>query len=498
MSKNELQPAGGTPVWPLAAQHGGDLTLSPQWAPPPRAPGLIDLNVATLWRIVSEWRWLIIGSVGVALAGAIIITLLTRPLYHASATLELNPPTVEAFEDSKGRTTTPNDSDFLATQYGLLRSRTLAERVAQELNLASNKDFLDSDADRGTRQKIAAGILSGNLSVDPSPGSRLVRIGYSSPSPTLAARITNGFADSFINTNLERRYEATSYARQFLQGQITKVKRELERSERILTAYAQQQGIVSTAKEAAMIGGDASSLTGETMIALNSALAEVEAKRIAAQEGYRQIRNKNNTAEVASSTGMYRNQRAQLEAEYQSKLASFKPDYPDMVRLRSRIDSLGELMEEEKGTVASGRTVSALAEFKMMAGAEKRLNARVKELKGEVLGLRNRNIRYNILQREVDTNRSLYDALLQRYKEIGVAGGIGTNQVSVVDRAEPPGGPSSPSLPLNLAIGLALGLIGGVGGALGIEFVNDVIKTPDDVRDKLRLTPLGTIPRKQG
>lgn len=496
MSKNELQPTGGTPVWPLAAQHGGDLALPQQWGP--RSSGLIDLNVATMWRIVSEWRWLILGSVAVALAAAIILTLLTRPLYRASATLELNPPTVEAFEDSKGRSSSGNDSNFLATQYGLLRSRTLAARVAQELNLASNQDFLDSEADRATRQKIAAAILAGNLSVDPSPGSRLVTISYSSPSPALAARITNGFADSFINTNLERRYEATSYARQFLQSQIRKVKRELERSERILTAYAQQQGIVSTAKEAAMIGGDASSLTGETMIALNQALSDIEAKRIAAEEAYQQFRNKDNTAEVAQSTGVYRNQKAQLESEYQSKLTTFKPDYPEMVRLRSRIDSLDALIAQEAGTVASGRTVSALAEYQAMAAAEKKLNARVAQLKTQVLGMRNRNIRYNILQREVDTNRSLYDALLQRYKEIGVAGGIGTNQVSVVDRADVPGAPYSPNLPMNLAIGLALGLIGGVGGALGIEFVNDVIKTPDDVRDKLRLTPLGTIPRKQG
>jgi capsular exopolysaccharide synthesis family protein len=451
-----------------------------------------------VWRIISEWRWLILGSVAVALAAAIILTLLTRPLYRASTVLELNPPAVEAFEDSKGRTNSGNDSNFLATQYGLLRSRTLAARVAQELNLASNQDFLDSEADRATRQKIAAGILAGNFSVDPSPGSRLVTISYSSPSPELAARITNGFADSFINTNLERRYEATSYARQFLQSQIRKVKRELERSERILTAYAQQQGIVSTAKEAAMLGGDASSLTGETMIALNQALSDIEARRIASEQAYRQFRNKDNTAEVAQSTSGYRNQQAQLEAEYQSKLMTFKPDFPEMVRLRSRIDSLDAMIAQEAGTVASSRTVSALAEYQAMAGAEQKLNARVAQLKTQVLGMRNRNIRYNILQREVDTNRSLYDALLQRYKEIGVAGGIGTNQVSVVDRADVPGAPYSPNLPMNLAIGLALGLIGGVGGALGIEFVNDVIKTPDDVRDKLRLTPLGTIPRKVG
>ena len=114
-----------------------------------------------------------------------------------------------------------------------------------------------------------------------------------------------------------------------------------------------------------------------------------------------------------------------------------------------------------------------------------------------MLNLRGRSIQYTILQREVDTNRSLYDALLQRYKEIGVAGGIGKNLVSVVDRAEAPVAPYKPNLLLNLLIGLAVGLAVGFGSALVLEFVNDTIKTPDDVREKLKLAMLGVIPKKQ-
>ena len=497
MTRNDLQPTGGNP-WPLApAQAGGDLALPQQWGQS-QGWGMPDLNIATLWRIISEWRWLIIGSVGVALAGAIIVTLLTQPLYRASTVLEINPPSVEILENSKGSAIVPNDREFLATQYGLLRSRTLAERVAQQLNLASNPEFLDSQADRATRQKIAAGILASNFTVDPMPASRLVKISYSSPSPDLAARIANSFADSFINTNLERRYEASSYARTFLENQISKVKSELEVSERELVAYAQAQGIISTAKEGSGVGSDANSLTGESLITLNQNLAEAQTERIAAEQAYRQALSVGQTSDVAISTAPMRSSLAALQAEYQEKLASFKPDYPDMVRLRTRNEELQKQIARESNLMTSSRVTTARETFRAAAASERQLQAKVNQLKGAVLDLRGRSIEYNILQREVDTNRSLYDALLQRYKEIGVAGGIGTNQVSVVDRAEPPSGPYKPNLPFNLAVGLALGLIAGVGGAVGIEFVNDTIKTPDDVRDKLHLASLGVIPRKQG
>jgi len=221
-------------------------------------------------------------------------------------------------------------------------------------------------------------------------------------------------------------------------------------------------------------------------------------KRIASEQAYREALKIGQTSDVAQGTAGLRAIRAQLESDYQEKLSSFKPDYPDMVKLRARINTIDKQIASEGSTLTSSRVATALAEYRAAESSERQLQGRVGQLKGDVLDLRGRSIQYNILQREVDTNRALYDALLQRYKEIGVAGGIGENEVSVVDRAEIPGAPYKPNLSLNLAIGLALGLIAGVGGALAIEFVNDTIKTPDDVRDKLHLASLGVIPKKSG
>jgi capsular exopolysaccharide synthesis family protein len=504
MSRNDIEPAGAQPIWPLTPQGGGDLALAQQWSQRsyggPAAP---ELNFGTLWRIVSEWRWLILGAVAVALAGAIVITFMTTPLYRAAAVLEINPPTVEILDERKSGTRgAANDREFLATQYGLLASKSLAQRVAQELNLAADENFSGSGSDRSQRLKSATGRLLGGFEVDPVQGSRLVRIAYTSEDPALAARITNSFADNFINANLERRYEASAYARQFLERQIQKVKGELENTERQLVTYAQRQGLINTgggigSDGKAMTGGDTSSLEGASLISLNEALAAAQSRRISAEQRYRQA-SALNAGQITDSTAPLRADKAKLEADYQQKLQTFRPDYPDMVRLKSQIDSVNAAIRSEASAVGTGRSTTLAAEYRAAVAEERTLQGRVAALKGTVLNERGNRIQYNILQREVDTNRGLYDALLQRYKEIGVAGGIGTNPVSIVDRAEPPGGPYKPNMMLNLLIGLVLGLIGGVGAALALEFLNDTVKTPDDVRDKLGLPSLGAIPKKKG
>ena len=459
-----------------------------------------DLNFTTLIRIVTEWRWLVLGAIALGISGGIIKTLLTTPLYRAGVILEVNPPSVEIMdEQTKERAFQSNSWDFIATQVGLLRSRSLAQRVAQDLNLAANDKFVPAGLNAPARLKAATGKVADGLSVEKPEEGQLIQISYVSDSPQLSAQIVNGVADGFIRSNLERRYEASSYARNFLERQIAKVRGDLERSERQLVGYAQAQGIISTGSGAdGKSSGDVGSLQGASLVAINDALAQAVARRIAAEGAYRQSRSSGTTAEVNASTQGMRQSRAVLEADYQEKRTLLKPDHPDMLSLRSRITELDRQIRTETSQVAGGRSNSLLADYQAAASAERSLQARVSQLKGSVLNLRGRSIQYTILQREVDTNRALYDALLQRYKEIGVAGGIGTNLVSVVDRADVPGGPYSPNLLFNLLAGLGLGLLAGIGTALALEFIYDTIKTPDDVRNKLGLACLGAIPKRSG
>ena len=457
------------------------------------------LDFAMLLRIIQHWRWVVLGAVAAGFIAAVLVTLLTPPVYRAWVTLEANPPAFSVNDDqSRERdATTSNAYDFVATQVGLVESKSVAERAAQELNLPNNPAVVPQNVDASQRLKIATGVVSGGLHVLPPLEGQLIKFSYDSTSAQLAAAIANGIAESFINTALQRRYEASAYARNFLERQIAKTRGDLERSERSLVGYAQAQGIINTAgpSEGNAPPGDTNSLQGESLVTLNKALADATARRVAAEGAYRQSLATGPTSEVTSGTQALRSQRATLEAEYQQKRTFMKPEHPEMLSLRSQIDELDKQIARESAQMSSGRNNSLLAEYRAAVSSERALQARVAGLKGAVLNLRGRSIQYNILQREVDTNRSLYDALLQRYKEIGVAGGVGTAPVSIVDRADVPGLPYKPNLLINLLFGLGAGLLAGIAGAVGLEFLTDTIKTREDVRKKLGIPCLGAVPK---
>jgi capsular exopolysaccharide synthesis family protein len=483
--------------WPLAPQSSdgpnpgaGQRSYS--------AAAILDLP--TLLRIIHHWRWLLLSAVGLGLAGAILFSMMTKPVYRARVTLEANPPTVSISDEQTRQQNNEisNSYDFIATQVGLLGSRAVAERTAQELNLANNPDVVSQDADASARLRAATGVVAGGLQVTAPEEGQLIKFTYDSTSPQLAALVANGVADSFINTALQRRYEASAYARNFLERQINKTRSDLEKSERSVVAYAQQQGIITTtggSTDKQTGSSDTNSLQGESLVQLNNALASATARRISAEGAYRQALATGPTSEVNGAVQPLRQEVAKLQSEYQQKREFMKPEHPEMQSLQAQIAELQRQIAGQMSQASSGRINGLLADYRAAVSSERALQGRVAALKGDVLNLRGRSIQYTILQREVDTNRSLYDALLQRYKEIGVAGGVGTAPVSIVDRAQTPSLPFKPNLLLNLLVGLGLGLVAGIASAIGLEFANDTIKSREDVRRKLSLACLGSVPK---
>ena len=447
-------------------------------------------NVNELLRVLAKWKWMILGAFAAGTLIALVVTLLMTPIYRATTTIEINSaPSDVAGRQTEARDQTGDPDQFLHTQYGLLQSRALADRVARSLNLLADDDFA-SGASRNARAQSAAARIQRNLEVLPQPSSNLIQLAYSDPDAARATRVVNAIANGYISSNLERRYNATAFARRFLQTRLAAIRARLEESERQVVEYARNKGIVQLNTAPGAPSGD--TLSSQSLTALNQALAEATAARIAAQQQYR-VSSGGETQQVLGNATVQqlRTDRAQLQAEYDQKLATFKPGLPEMIALRSRLQSIDRSVALARQSV-QGTLRSSYAEA---VGRESQLRGQVAALRGDVLDLRSRGIQYNILQRDLDTNRTLYDALLQRYKEIGVAGGVGESQAAIVDPAIRPGAPYSPNAPLNLAIGAALGLLLGLGAAFAIEFLDDTIKTPEDVLDKLRTPLLGLVPR---
>lgn len=484
---------------------GGDTSAAAQFHGSETETANVDL--VRYLRTALKHRWIILGTVLVALVIGVAATLLSTRIYTASATIQIDRQAAQVLE---GAEVTPVESmiageEFFQTQYGLLRSRTLAERVVDSLGLASSDAFLEqmevsvsgdggSPADRTHRRREAVlSVVQANFDVSPIRGSRLVSISFDSPNPDLSARIVNAFAEGFIESNLARRFESTAYLRDFLEERIAQTKSRLEDAERQLVAYAGQQQIINLT-DSTEPNAQQESLVSRTLSALNASLAAARAERIAAEARWRQANSSAlmSLPEVLENPAIQRlsEERARVSAEYQQKLSIYKPDYPEMQQLNARLAEL----DQEIAQIAGSVRASIRAQYEVAANEERALQAQVNGLKSDVLDLRDRSIQYNILQREVDTSRTLYDGLLQRYKEVGVAGGVTANNISIVDRAQPPTRPSKPNLLLNIALAGLIGLGLGVLAALLLEALDETLEKPEDVEAKLGLPVLGVVP----
>ncbi|MDT8759736.1 polysaccharide biosynthesis tyrosine autokinase [Sphingomonas psychrotolerans] len=464
-------------------------------------------------RIAVRWRYLIIGVTAACVLLGLIATLMTTPKYTAVATVEISRESNKV-TDLQGveREASVSDQEFYQTQYGLLKSRSLSERVAAQLRLVDDPKFFalfghasSSPAftpvnnrlpasGRAERQRIAGEILREHINISPTRLSRLVDISMISPDPAFSAKVANAWAEAFIQTNLERKVQATAYGRDLLQKQLAQFKEKLDESQRQLVAYASSEKIINLPAQSSD-GKSTSerSIVADELAALNAALSKATTDRIQAQARYEQSGRGGASIEALTNPAIngMRQKRAELAAEYERLMTQFEPEYPAAKAVKSQLDQLDRSLAREEGRV----TGAVGADYRQALERERALQARVEQLKGNYLDLRRRSIQYNIYQQEVDTNRILYDGLLQRFKEIGIAGGVGVNNIAIVDAADVPQRPSSPRLLLNLVFALVAGL--GLSALLtfALEQIDEAIADPAEVERRLGLPLLGSVPK---
>jgi capsular exopolysaccharide synthesis family protein len=514
MSDNIGRPAGAVVV---AARH----PLTPHAAAGLMAADRLEqsFNLRDLLRIFMKRKWTILIIFLVFAVFSVVRTYMAQPVFRASTTLQIErfTPRVMDYKDvTPGETDYSDSVDFYTTNYELLKSRTLSERAVEDLGLRkplpadAGKEPVHStpaqssliedivtrmrrgpppaDLDVATKDDNAlVGAFQGSITVEPVRRSRLVRLHFDSTDPFFAAKAVNTLAQSFININLERRFEASAYAKTFLEEKLGQTKAKLEDSERDLVKFSREMEVFNNLD-------DKANLSTQAVQEYSNAVAKAEQERIKAEALWRQaqenpdsipvVRDNRNIIEIKERKG-------KLEAEYQDNLRIYKPGFPKMQALKSQIDEVERQLQAEYERIRS----ATLSSFRAARAQEQMLKERLAAGKQQMLDLQGRSIRYSILKREVDTNRELYNGLLSRLKEIGVAGGVGINNISIVDKAQVPLYPYKPDFGKSVSMGLAIGLIIGLLVAWLLEHLDDSIRFADDVERETGAAVLGVVPR---
>ncbi len=460
------------------------------------------------WHVLQRWKWVVLGLMVAALAAGVVATLLATPQFTATTRIEINREQQNVTNtESLESPVASGDDEFYQTQYSNLAARSLATRVVQQLRLANSEAFFaahgaDFDggllgagnvaASAGARQqqeRFAVDLLLDHVTISPITRSRLVDISYTSANADLSATISNAWAEQFIASTIDRRFASSGVAREFLEGRLAELQEKLEDSERAAVTYAANKNIVALSRSES---ADGKTVVDRTLVsadleALNTALAAATAERVAAQSRAQSV---SSTEDINNpSIAVLRQRRAEAQAEYARLMVQFEPGYPKAQAVQEQIQSLDGAIAQEQRRIGSGRTSG----YREALARENDLKQRVASLKSQLTTQNRDQIQYNIFQREADTNRQLYDSLLQRYKEIGVAG-VAISNISVVDRAIVPGKPSSPNLMLNLA----LALVGGLGlsflALIGLEQMDEGLRDPTTVSKLLNVPLLGSVP----
>ncbi len=467
-----------------------------------------------LW-IVRKRLWLVLTFLGGTILATLLILSLVTPIYTGVTTILIERQTPHILDIREARTEPigHDEYDYYRTQYEILKSRTLSARVIHGQGLAENPSFPGGQEAEATgvlsrlwaglrhffpsspaaEPKDALGVPSKlidtymeRLAISPIRQTRLVRTAFSSPDPELSARVANAHVQAYIHQGTEIRTQGNKEALRFLEEKLGEIRERVERSEVDLNRYRRERGILSL--------DDKDNIVAQRLGDLNTRLTQAEVEKIVHEAQVRLIRKRDYNAlpAVIENTLIQtlKEQLAHVEGELAQLSSRFKPAYPRRKQLKAQVEKMRRRLSQEIQRVVDGIESAYLA----ATATEQELAARMEEQKTAILRLQNAAVEYTILAREVDTNRQLYDSVLQRMKEMGVAAELRASNVSVIDRAFPPHTPAKPRKALALLVSCLVGVLGGVGAAFFCEYLDDTLKTPEDAERYLRLPHLGTVP----
>ncbi|MGA7752695.1 MAG: polysaccharide biosynthesis tyrosine autokinase [Candidatus Sulfotelmatobacter sp.] len=464
-------------------------------------------------RILLKRKWVIIACLVTIFSVVAIASLKMKPVYEAGGTIEINKPDASLnFQNSATFSLDYYDPTELDTELKILQSDLLATQVIRELNLDRQPEFagqapppsasldLTPDSLQSDPSRISAmvGGFKGNLRVALSPNTRIIEVHYRSPDPQMAANVVNTLMQTYVENNFKARFESTMQASDWLSKQLVDLQMKVETSQEKLVRYQKEHEILGTDEKQNIIM--------EKLDELNKQLTAAESDRMDKESLYRLIQSGDPDAIASSAGGIedggtgaqsasqlletLRTKEAELKIQAADLNTQFGPSYPKLTQINNQLKEIDTQIQSEMKKIASkvrGQYTTALQREGMLHDA-------LEKQKQEANKLNESAIEYNLLKRDAETYRTLYEGILQRLKEASVSAGLKSNNFRIVDSARPPMAPIEPNVPRNLMFAIILGLASGVGLAFLLEGLDSTVRTTEQAQMISGLASLGMIP----
>jgi len=459
----------------------------------PREPHLYDYLL-----ILRKHQWLILSFLLAVVTIVTIATFRMKPVYVASAKLEIDRENqnILPFQTTDAYDFMVDLDNYIETQSRILTSETMALQTIRVTGFG-----LDPDAPpTAVNPAIATGSLEnqklppevgaflGSLGVRRIPNTRLLEVSFESTDPQNAARMLNTHLKLYIDQNYKNRYEATTAASKFLEDELSELSVKVRRSEDARIAYERNNQIWTVDES------KTNNVTTQRLVDLNKQLTDAQSDSLKKQALFEYARSGDVDAvpEIRDSAVLQdmQKKRADLSVQYTDAVNQYGPNFPKVQRLQAQMKEIDEqIVRERKGII--GQLESDYREAKQH---EELLSRALDQQKAEVNVMSEKMIEYNVLKREAEANKALYDSLQTKLKEAQISSGLRSSNIRIMDPAMVPTTPARPAKTRNIALAIVVGLVGGIGLALLREYLDNTVKTPDDIETLARLPSLAVVP----
>jgi succinoglycan biosynthesis transport protein ExoP len=473
-----------------------------------------SLDFVEYWRTLRKYKWAILALALVVALVAAVVAYSTTPIYEAKTTvlIETSKQKVVSIEDVYSGMGASRE--YFQTQVEIIKSREVALKAIAKLKLydhpahdprapktgiAAFKEQIGFAVEKApvewTEKALTEAVLgsfTGNLTIEPIRLSQLVVIRFQSPDAALAARVTDTIANTYIENDLDARYQMTRTASVWLQEQLSGLKDKLNQSEQALQGYRDKQGLVTMSKDSQ--GG-----SGQQMEQLQSRLIEARTRRAEVEATYNIIKQASKGGDLTSQPAVL-NSAQVTDAKRQTTEAARKvaevsqrygKEHPKYLQAESDAKSASENLQRQIELVVGGIT----NEYERARSTEKMLESALASARGGVQSVNRKEFALGQFEREVESNKQMYDMFIKRAKETNVGGDLQTTVARIVDVAALPRTPIKPKKSMIVGVAFVVGLLAGVMLALLLELLDNTFKTTEDVEKRLKQPLLTIMPK---